>query len=160
MPLKYRSDTLKKLGLKIKQARQDASLTQDKLAEFLGYKDRVSISLIENGRKSAYKHLEKLAKITGKTVSWFLEDDTERKKLYWKAAQYDHWTKELERLFSMSMKKFYTEMDGAELSAELSRLGITDPEFQALFKAVPFLTKEEKKKILQSFRPLKPAYNF
>jgi transcriptional regulator with XRE-family HTH domain len=148
MPSK-KLNTLQKIGLKVRQAREEASLTQQQLAELLGYKDRISISFIENGHKSPYKNIEKIAKITGKPLSWFFEEDEEKKMLHWKASQYDYWRKQLEQIFSLSPNKSYTDMTEEELEQELGRLGIFDPKLKAIYKAIPVLSDEEKEKLFQ-----------
>jgi transcriptional regulator with XRE-family HTH domain len=68
----------KYIGGRIKQAREDAQLTQSQLAEKIGFDSGTAISLIESGeRKIAVETLEKIANILKRDIKYFLGDNFE-----------------------------------------------------------------------------------
>jgi len=86
VPQKY---PYKKIGEKVKLAREEVGLPQEETALKLGFRSRLSLSRIENGQKSPYRKLPEIARITKRPLSWFLEEDKEFDLLIWKARQYD-----------------------------------------------------------------------
>ena len=71
------SDLNKKIGAKIRSAREDVGLTQTDVADLLGIQ-QTALAAIENGRNALrIEHLMKLPEILGKPVSYFLEFDTD-----------------------------------------------------------------------------------
>jgi transcriptional regulator with XRE-family HTH domain len=66
------------VGERIKQARQDAGLTQSELAEQLGLSHPQSISRYERGETEVpQRRLRRIAEVTGKPLGFFLTDDLE-----------------------------------------------------------------------------------
>ncbi|NER38793.1 MAG: ImmA/IrrE family metallo-endopeptidase [Oscillatoria sp. SIO1A7] len=64
------------LGRRIRQAREDATLSQDVVARHLGL-TRPAVSLIESGkRKVDSLELRSFSKLVGKSVAFFLDDET------------------------------------------------------------------------------------
>ena len=132
---------------RLEQGRMESNLTQPQLARLLG-KSRSWLSLRENGKRPLCRaDLERIAKILHKPAAWFVSANPEQEGLLWKARQYDHLLKEIERVHSLACNKHYTEMSDAEIDRELERLGITDPRFQALFKSIPLLGEKERERI-------------
>lgn len=64
----------KKLGIKLKQARLESGLSQEQVGAQLGVTWEM-ISRYENGRTSPLKHLESLANVYKKPISFFLGAD-------------------------------------------------------------------------------------
>jgi transcriptional regulator with XRE-family HTH domain len=64
------------IGSRLAQARKEAGLTQEQLAELVGVTPR-SIQGYEAGKVVPYRHLKRLEEITGKTPSWFLRNEAE-----------------------------------------------------------------------------------
>jgi transcriptional regulator with XRE-family HTH domain len=79
----------KRIGEKVKLAREKEGLSQEEMASKLGFQSRLSLSRIENGQKSPYRKITEIARITRRPVSWFLEENKELDALLWKALQYD-----------------------------------------------------------------------
>ncbi len=63
-----------KIGVQLKKARLEKSLSQEQVANRLGVTWEM-ISRYENGRSSALKHLDKFSDIYGKPVSYFVNDE-------------------------------------------------------------------------------------
>lgn len=62
----------KKIGQKIKEARENAGLSQLELAKHLGFESATAISLIEGGdRKISAENLVSLAKILQRDIKFF-----------------------------------------------------------------------------------------
>lgn len=111
--------------------REEHDLSQQRLAELLGYKSRTVICSIESGRRPpTINNLEQLAYIFGKHPSWFFENDGEKSMIHYKAEKYDYWLKQIERVF----------------------LGNLEPEFKRLFKVLPSLEPEKREMVLQLVR--------
>lgn len=68
---------MKTLGEKVKELRTDKHMTQEQLAEKMGYKVKQSISRIENGRPVTQKIIKRLAEALDTTEAYLLgfEDD-------------------------------------------------------------------------------------
>ena len=67
------------IGSKIREAREDAELSQSELAEELGYSSPTAISLIESGsRRVAIDDLERVAEILERPLDFFLGSETNR----------------------------------------------------------------------------------
>lgn len=65
------------LGRRIRRAREEASLSQDVVAEHLGIPCS-TVSLIESGkRKVDSLELQKFSRLIGKSVLFFLEEESE-----------------------------------------------------------------------------------
>jgi transcriptional regulator with XRE-family HTH domain len=64
------------IGRRLAQARKEAGLTQEQLAEQVGVTPR-SIQGYEAGKVVPYRHLKRLEEITGKPPSWLLRNETE-----------------------------------------------------------------------------------
>lgn len=62
------------LGERIKQARQEAGLTQDQLADLVGVGMR-QIQYYESGESDPYRKLRQIAEATGKPIDWLLRGD-------------------------------------------------------------------------------------
>ena len=61
------------IGSKIKDARQEANMSQKQLAELVGFDSSTAISLIEAGqRKVSIEDIEKIGKILQKDIKFFL----------------------------------------------------------------------------------------
>jgi transcriptional regulator with XRE-family HTH domain len=66
------------LGRRIREARDDAGLTQPELAEQLGLSHPQSISRYERGETEVpQRRLRRIAEVTGKPLGFFLTDDLE-----------------------------------------------------------------------------------
>ncbi len=116
----------------------------------IGYSDRVSLSMLENGRKSPYRKLPEIARITKRPLSWFLEENKELDALIWKARQYDILVAQLQKLPLLRFPRHYTELDAQEIENELTRFGVMGPKFQKLIKDWPKLREEEKAEIQET----------
>lgn len=69
-------DTVSFIGKRIKQAREEAGLSQKELAKALGFETATAISLIESGeRKIAVNLLEKTASTLHKSIPFFLNQE-------------------------------------------------------------------------------------
>lgn len=81
--LLYNSNTMtiddqKRIGEKIRQARVLASISQNQLAELVGF-GRNSMIETEKGRRAVNTtELQKIAQVTNKPLSFFLEDESIR----------------------------------------------------------------------------------
>lgn len=64
------------IGTRIAQARREAGLTQEELADLVGVSTR-SLQSYEAGNVVPYKHIRKLAKVLKRQVEWFLHGDVE-----------------------------------------------------------------------------------
>jgi transcriptional regulator with XRE-family HTH domain len=64
------------IGRRLAQARKEAGLTQEQIADLVGVTPR-SIQGYEAGKVVPYRHLKRLEEITGKPSSWFLRNETE-----------------------------------------------------------------------------------
>jgi transcriptional regulator with XRE-family HTH domain len=62
------------VGERIKQARQEAGLTQDDLAELVGVGMR-QIQYYEAGDSDPYRKINKIAEVTNQSVGWLLHGD-------------------------------------------------------------------------------------
>ncbi len=127
----------KRIGEKVKLAREEIGLAQEAMSQKLGYRDRLCLYRIEIGQKSPYRKLQKIARITKRPVSWFLDEDKEMDALIWKAQQYDALVEQLQRLPLLRFPRHYSEMDSQELENELTRFGVAASDFQKLFKSLP-----------------------
>jgi transcriptional regulator with XRE-family HTH domain len=68
-------ERFKRIGQKIKEAREQSKMTQNELGKLLGYTS-VAITNYEKGkRKISIDDLEKIAQVTGKPLAFFLGDD-------------------------------------------------------------------------------------
>ena len=68
------------LGRRIRQAREEATLSQDVVAQHLGV-TRSAVSLIESGkRKVDSLELRSFSRLVGKSVTFFLDDETTKAK--------------------------------------------------------------------------------
>jgi transcriptional regulator with XRE-family HTH domain len=150
--VKIKKEVVTVLKGRLEQARMEAGLTQPQLAKLLG-KSRTWLSFRENAKRKLYRNdLEKIAKLAHKPLSWFSHADPEKENLLWKAKQYDRLIKEVEKFYTATRAKHYTELTDDEIDQEFERLGITDVRFKPFLKAIPVLTEKEKQKILRSFR--------
>lgn len=62
------------LAERLKRARMDAKLTQEELAERIGFSSKHTVSHLETGvRRPSLATLEKIAAATGKTVGHFID---------------------------------------------------------------------------------------
>ena len=67
-------ERFKRIGQKIKEAREQNKMTQSELGKLLGYTS-VAITNYEKGkRKISIDDLEKIAQVTGKPLAFFLGD--------------------------------------------------------------------------------------
>ena len=62
------------VGERIKQARTEAGLTQDQLAELIGVGMR-QVQYYESGESDPYRTLTRIAEATGRTVGWLLRGE-------------------------------------------------------------------------------------
>lgn len=70
-----------KVGIKIKEARKTKRITQEDLAKAIGVSDK-SVSAYESNRITPpLKVIEKIAKTTDYSLSYFIEDTVEQKVL-------------------------------------------------------------------------------
>lgn len=71
-------DLQTKIGLKIKNLRENKQLSQTQLAELVGYKDKTSIAKIEAGKVDLpQSKIMAFAKVLGVTTSYLLDDEHE-----------------------------------------------------------------------------------
>lgn len=71
--MKTTEKTYKVIGLKIKEAREAAGMSQKELADKLGFESATAISLIESGeRRISIDYLEKISGILHKDIKFFL----------------------------------------------------------------------------------------
>ena len=69
-------ETIKYLGKKIREAREEKRITQKELGKRLGYSP-MAISHFENGiRELKFSDIQKIASILNKELSFFLSSDT------------------------------------------------------------------------------------
>lgn len=101
MPKKEHKKILsfRKIGEKIVYARLKEGMKQKELSELLGC-SQMLVSLIETGKTSPYKHIEKISQITNMPISWFLGENMSM--IQWKAQMYDR--------FESFLKKIYPEL--------------------------------------------------
>lgn len=64
------------IGARIAVARREAGLTQEELADLVGVSTR-SLQGYESGDVIPYRHMEKLAAVTRRSVAWLLHGDIE-----------------------------------------------------------------------------------
>lgn len=80
---------MKQFGIRVKEARTAAKMTQDELARKVGYTTRSSIAKIEKGETDiSTKRISRIAKALNVKESWLLGiengDDMDRKELlFW-----------------------------------------------------------------------------
>lgn len=66
------------IGLRIRQARDEAGMTQEELADVARGFSKRSLQDYEAGVTIPYKHMQEIAAITGKEVEWILHGDPEQ----------------------------------------------------------------------------------
>lgn len=66
----------REIGARIAQARREAGLTQEQLAEIAPFSQR-SLQDYERGLVIPYRQMRELAKLLGKPVEWFLHGEPE-----------------------------------------------------------------------------------
>jgi transcriptional regulator with XRE-family HTH domain len=72
------------IGSKIKEARQEADMSQKDLAELVGFDSSTAISLIEAGqRKVSVEDLEKISKVFQKDIKFFLGKKDEKLDVFY-----------------------------------------------------------------------------
>lgn len=77
--MKNKEKTYDLIGSRIKEARQEAEISQKDLAESIGFDSSTAISLIEAGqRKISIEDLEKLSLILKKDIKYFLGKEGEK----------------------------------------------------------------------------------
>jgi len=75
-PAEYRQEYLKRFGEKVKQYRKEKGLSQDDLAQSLGYKSRSSINKIEHGIYDLpLQKMMDMAKVLGVDVAVLFADE-------------------------------------------------------------------------------------
>jgi transcriptional regulator with XRE-family HTH domain len=62
------------VGERIKQARTEAGLTQDELADLIGVGMR-QVQYYEAGESNPYRKLSRIAEVTSRSVGWILHGD-------------------------------------------------------------------------------------
>lgn len=62
------------LGSRIREARVEAGLTQEELAELIGVGTR-QMQYYESGDSNPYRTLRRIAEATGKSIGWFMHGD-------------------------------------------------------------------------------------
>jgi len=67
------------VGLRIKQARLEAGLTQEELAELADVSAR-SVQGWESGARIPFKHMSELSRLLKKSSEWFLYGDEEQEE--------------------------------------------------------------------------------
>lgn len=67
------------IGGRIKQARLEAGLTQDELADLASGFSKRSLQDYESGVTTPYKHLQELSRLLRRPTEWFLYGDAEVK---------------------------------------------------------------------------------
>jgi len=71
--MKTRENNYKSIGLKIKEAREFANMSQKDLADKIGYESATAISLLESGeRKVSIGDLQKMSDIFKLDIKFFL----------------------------------------------------------------------------------------
>lgn len=88
----------KKIGEKIKLAREAMGITQEEMAQKLGYSDRLALYRLETGQKSPYRKITQISHITKRPLLWFLEESKAMDLLVWKARQYDILVEQLQQI--------------------------------------------------------------
>lgn len=68
------------IGLRIQQARNEAGMTQEQLADLASGFSKRSLQDYEAGVTIPYKHMQEIATITGKPVEWMLHGDPEPRR--------------------------------------------------------------------------------
>lgn len=66
-----------KIGARIRQARDEAGMTQEQLADVARGFSKRSLQDYETGVTIPYKHMQEIAAITGKEPEWILHGDPE-----------------------------------------------------------------------------------
>jgi Zn-dependent peptidase ImmA (M78 family)/transcriptional regulator with XRE-family HTH domain len=70
----YSHDATRKLGARIRAARESAGLKQQQLSEALGFADRQTLSSIENGdRRVQATELVRASEVLGRSIDWFVD---------------------------------------------------------------------------------------
>ncbi len=71
------------LPKRLKQARLEAGLTMEELADMIGVSHNVTVSRYESGKRMAsIGIIQQIAKATGKEIGWFFEEAPVEKKVY------------------------------------------------------------------------------
>lgn len=68
--------TPQEIGARLKHARLELGLTQEELADLVGVSTR-SWQGYESGDVVPYRHMQKIAEITRKSVAWLIHGDTD-----------------------------------------------------------------------------------
>lgn len=139
---------------KIKPARLDAGLSQDELAKNIGRnRDWIKFRETEGlGRNLYLDDLVKISEQTGKSVAWFFQPHFDDKSMDWKACEYDKIIGHVAKLCSVAVNKHHSEMTDIEKDRDFKRLGIEEPEFNALCRIWPSLKKKHKEILLKFLR--------
>jgi len=80
--MKTQENNYKNIGLKIKEAREFANMSQKELADRIGYESATAISLLESGeRKVSISDLQKMSDIFKRDIKFFLGREDEKPDL-------------------------------------------------------------------------------
>ena len=131
------------LSDRVRCRREELGLTQDELAKRMGYKSRVSINKIENGRPVSQKIIVRLADALGVSVPYLMGWDE-------KPAE------ELQDLGAlaagvlidpeiMEMVRKFTALDKADRQAVMAFMALSDADRYALQLVMASMSTKEKK---------------
>lgn len=77
--MKTQENNYKSIGLKIKEAREFANMSQKELADKIGYESATAISLLEAGeRKVSINDLQKMSDIFKRDIKFFLGQEEKK----------------------------------------------------------------------------------
>ncbi|HDR9879696.1 MULTISPECIES: helix-turn-helix domain-containing protein [Burkholderia cepacia complex] len=83
-------DSARRMGARIRAARESAGMTQAQLSEALGFADRQTLSTIENGdRRVQAAELVRASQVLGHAIDWFIDPFvvTGEARFSWRVAQ-------------------------------------------------------------------------
>jgi transcriptional regulator with XRE-family HTH domain len=102
---KKKLKALNSLAQKIRNARENAHISQKELGDSIGVSDK-SISSYEMGRSMpSFERLKQIASVTQKSMSYFTEEQTQNTDVLEKLMIIEKELEEIRKLFKASQKK-------------------------------------------------------
>lgn len=131
------------LSDRVRRRREDMGLTQDDLAKRMGYKSRVSINKIENGRPVSQKIIVRLAEALGVSVPYLMGwDEKPAEDLQGMGALAAQVVMDPD---AMEMAREYMAMDQADRQAVRDFMALGDADRYAVRLVMASMASKQKK---------------
>lgn len=131
------------LSDRVRRRREDMGLTQDDLAKRMGYKSRVSINKIENGRPVSQKIIVRLAEALGVSVPYLMGwDEKPAEELQGIGALAAQLVMDQD---AMEMVREYMAMDQADRQGVRDFMDLSDADRYAVRLVMASMAQKQKK---------------